>query len=638
MLSKEELNEYYSYQRRIDEAFAARNEKDLNLLKNQFKDFRSSADKSIQAAKQKMLDDWVKNADLGSAIGGLLTLGAVRTTTTVSGHKITMSTQYQTDFGVSDEQIKNSMDSYLSWMSSSLQSGVNALGYYINDICFRIEYKNVNGKVVGEKEFKVTKATTPAGFNPPDKYYPKQEADKTADAGNGKQTEPGSTTITNAPVTQSTTTSSVTPPPTATTTHVASTIESGFEVEDNNSLSKANEILLNETYSGMLSADYSIEQDWYTFEIETDSVVVLHFSSVTQENPGTFWDMSLRSGESRDTILWQRYITGSEPEVESKEINLHAGRYYIEIESSDMHSSDLYSFDISRCSHQSVPFTETSVVKKEGCQIQAEALTSLGETWCQCLSIGPNSSYDYGFIEVLVPQDSITLELTIAPPKGLNDDTIFVVEVFGNDESNVLYETDGITYKTKNIVLDIDVREYEIIRIKASPTRLNIITRYESVLINGVFHKDSNYEVKGLEIKESSHIVRVTDVPVLSSKGCKALSSAMDIYGKAWGECISLSGSNTGYIECYIGGSYGILDIMIVPEETVHSDTLFLVTVYGNDESDVLFTSEKIHAKSGTISFSVDVSNRDYIRIEVKNTNQHVVNSNDKLLLRTNLQ
>ena len=66
MSSLEELNEYYSYQRRIDEAFAARNEKDLNLLKNQFKDFRSSADKSIQAAKQKMLDDWVKNADLGS--------------------------------------------------------------------------------------------------------------------------------------------------------------------------------------------------------------------------------------------------------------------------------------------------------------------------------------------------------------------------------------------------------------------------------------------------------------------------------------------------------------------------------------------------------------------------------------------
>ncbi len=172
MLSKDELNEYYSYQRRIDEALAARKETDLNLLKSQFCTFQSTVKTNIEAAKQKMLDDWVKDADFGSALGGILSLGSVRTTTTVSGHKITLSTQYMTDFGVTDEQIKSTMDSYLSWASTYLQNGVNALGYFISDISIRVEYKNVNGRIISEKEFKVTKATKPNGFNPPDPYYP----------------------------------------------------------------------------------------------------------------------------------------------------------------------------------------------------------------------------------------------------------------------------------------------------------------------------------------------------------------------------------------------------------------------------------------------------------------------------------
>ena len=192
MLSKDELNEYYSYQRKIDEAYAARNVKDLNLLNNQWQSFQSASKKNMEAAKEKMLNDWVSSADLGSAITGLFSFGTIKTTTTVSGHKITVSTQYMTDFGVTDEQIKNGMDTYLSWASSMLQNAVNSLGFYISDLVIRVEYKNVNGKLICDKEFKVTKATQPAGFNPPDKYYPDRDEIKSGEADGGNTADPGS--------------------------------------------------------------------------------------------------------------------------------------------------------------------------------------------------------------------------------------------------------------------------------------------------------------------------------------------------------------------------------------------------------------------------------------------------------------
>lgn len=192
LLSKDELNEYYAYQRKIDEAFAARKEKDLNLLNSQWQSFQSESRRNMEAAKEEMLNDWVSSADLGSAITGLFSLGTIKTATTVSGHRITATTQYTTDFGVTDDQIKNGMDSYLSWASSMLQNAVNSLGFYIGDLVIRIEYINVNGKLICDKEFKVIKATQPAGFNPPDKYYPDRDEIRSGESDGGSAADPGS--------------------------------------------------------------------------------------------------------------------------------------------------------------------------------------------------------------------------------------------------------------------------------------------------------------------------------------------------------------------------------------------------------------------------------------------------------------
>ena len=150
MLSKDELEEYYSFQQRIDEAFAARKVKDLNLLNNQWQSFQSAAKRGFEAAREKMLNDWVSGADLGSSITGLFSLGTIKTTTTVSGHKITVSTQYLTDYGASDSQIKNAMESYLNLMSSMFQNVVNSLGYVA--VAIDDEHRGHRLQVIGCRE------------------------------------------------------------------------------------------------------------------------------------------------------------------------------------------------------------------------------------------------------------------------------------------------------------------------------------------------------------------------------------------------------------------------------------------------------------------------------------------------------
>lgn len=127
---------------------------------------------------------------------------------------------------------------------------------------------------------------------------------------------------------------------------VRSTIESGFEVEDNNTYSMANDILVNNTYSGSLSDSYSTEQDWYRFTIDKSGVVNVSFYTKNQSSSSEYWDVSVRSGSNPDQDIWQSYIKGNSTETSSGSLFLNAGTYYFEVESANQHTADTYSFSI----------------------------------------------------------------------------------------------------------------------------------------------------------------------------------------------------------------------------------------------------------------------------------------------------
>jgi hypothetical protein len=621
MLSKDELNEYYSYQQKIDEAYFARNVKDLNLLNNQWQSFQSTAKNTFEAARDKMLNDWVSGADLGSSITGLFSLGTIKTTTTVSGHKITVSTQYLTDYGASDAQIRNAMDSYLNLMSSMFQNTVNSLGFYMNDVAIRVEYLNMNGKVVSEKEFKVTKVAMPAGFNPPARHYTEQSEPFVSDSGDN-----------NAAASAEEPVSAEMP--------VVSTIESGFEVENNNSTDHANEILVGETYHGSLSADSGSEQDWYVFSLEADTVVSVRFTGSVQNDDEPFWDISLRTGNGRNSMVWQEFLSGNQYEFESEEVFLPAGTYYFEVEASNKHTSDMYAFCVDICDRQYVPLSFANVLRKEGYQHRDGAVTSLGEEWKDCYSLGGGYNYNYNVVELQVPRGCTVLELSFAPRSGTEDNTILVMEIYGKDETNLFYESEGITYRTRPITLNINVTDIEVIGIKVAPTEMNIATRSEELLLKGSFYKGNYSNDDSILIESSTSVVSVLDLPIISKEGFEEKPAAVDYLGNVWGRCISLGafGRKETHAECFAEGKFRTLTILACLDKGVHDSTKLRLDIYGDDESKPLFSSDLITNKSGQVSFEIDVTGQNYLRITVVNTHSLVDNSGDKLLLKTFLE
>ena len=154
LLSDDVISEYENLKERTETALSERDLSLLKSLKSEWYSYSGDLDDKIEQAKEDILNDWVSSANVTSTLTTLFSLGTVSQSTSISGHTITYTTQYNTDLNSSDDQIKSAMDSYLSLTSSVFQSGVNYLKEYINDACIRVEYKNKNGSVVSYKEFR----------------------------------------------------------------------------------------------------------------------------------------------------------------------------------------------------------------------------------------------------------------------------------------------------------------------------------------------------------------------------------------------------------------------------------------------------------------------------------------------------
>lgn len=152
LLSSETLSKMADLSAATESALADRDAAVLKSLKSEWYSFADNAKSEIEAAKEQLLNDWVSSANVTNSLSNLFSLGTITSSTSINGHTITYTTQYNYDVNTSD--VKKEMDSYLSWTSSIFEGGVNTLKTYIDDVCIRVEYKDEKGSVISYKEFK----------------------------------------------------------------------------------------------------------------------------------------------------------------------------------------------------------------------------------------------------------------------------------------------------------------------------------------------------------------------------------------------------------------------------------------------------------------------------------------------------
>lgn len=151
LLSSETLDEMENLSAATENALTHRDVAALKSLKSEWYTFTENANTEIETAKENLLKDWVDNANVTNSFTNLFSLGTVTSSTSIDGHKVTYTTQYNYD--IDESEVKSAMDSYLSWTSSVFESGISSLKTYVDDVCIRVEYKDKNGNVISYKEF-----------------------------------------------------------------------------------------------------------------------------------------------------------------------------------------------------------------------------------------------------------------------------------------------------------------------------------------------------------------------------------------------------------------------------------------------------------------------------------------------------
>lgn len=109
------------------------------------------------------------------------------------------------------------------------------------------------------------------------------------------------------------------------------------EQEINNSAAKANEVVLNDTYSGSITT--SNDKDWYRFELNSPGIITLNFAHEIIESSNPYWVISVY-----DSTKYQGYENdlqgllsfnseGSKTSLDSSPLGLPVGTYYIQVTS-----------------------------------------------------------------------------------------------------------------------------------------------------------------------------------------------------------------------------------------------------------------------------------------------------------------
>ena len=102
-----------------------------------------------------------------------------------------------------------------------------------------------------------------------------------------------------------------------------------WESEFNNDFDTADEILPNTTTSGCLMS--SGDKDYYKFTLENDGYINLDFISKAVGNAVTYYTMELMDSTEEHTVIYTVQIKGSDELVESGNIGLAKGTYFVRV-------------------------------------------------------------------------------------------------------------------------------------------------------------------------------------------------------------------------------------------------------------------------------------------------------------------
>lgn len=122
--------------------------------------------------------------------------------------------------------------------------------------------------------------------------------------------------------------------------NVSFTKDSAIESELNETPETANPIEINTEKVGSLTSRFNIsDRDYYSFKMENDGFVVIDFihEAMTEENDG--WNISVHSEDGR--LIFSSVSNWNQAVLQSPNIGLTAGNYYIKIDSDNLYHSNI---------------------------------------------------------------------------------------------------------------------------------------------------------------------------------------------------------------------------------------------------------------------------------------------------------
>lgn len=124
---------------------------------------------------------------------------------------------------------------------------------------------------------------------------------------------------------------------------------------------------------------------------------------------------------------------------------------------------------------------------------------------------------------------------------------------------------------------------------------------------------EAQTEPVGLAIDPASATL-VQNMEGIKTNGYTIISSGRTFNRENWNDAIRLVKKGS-YVKCSPGGNYKLLSGTFSPSTKFDSGLLGKLTVYGDDDQ-VLYTSADIHYDAQPITFAVDVSGQNQLRVE----------------------
>ena len=150
-----------------------------------------------------------------------------------------------------------------------------------------------------------------------------------------------------------------------------------WEKESNNVFETATPIAINTFYNGSIK-DYG-DVDFYKFTLKNKTTVKINFKHSYIDSSGSYWYLRIFKENNTNSELYSYYFDGNQSSVNTDNIILPKGNYYIRIQKSNYTDID-YSFKVVNISaEKSVKLNKTSATLAKGKSVQLTANQSV--TW-----------------------------------------------------------------------------------------------------------------------------------------------------------------------------------------------------------------------------------------------------------------